>query len=162
MNYEDVIKRVMVPFHWDKDVKMLQGTTRSSIHIKGYASVFDHIDSHNDRVVRGAFQECLHSAQKPKFLWQHKDEEVIGVWHMLREDDHGLYVEGSLIPTVQKAKEAEALIAAKAIDGLSIGYRVRKAVRSPDQKSVRLLTNIDLLEISLVTFPANERARITQ
>ena len=132
--------------------------------IKGYASVFDHIDQHNDRVVRGAFTAALQkrtaAGHKPKFLWQHQEDQVIGVWHKLQEDAYGLYVEGSLINHVQKAREAHALLQAKAVDGLSIGYRIVKSMRGRAPGAVRLLTEIDLLEISLVTFPSNERSRI--
>lgn len=129
--------------------------------IKGYASIFDVVDSHNDRVVRGAFTKSLQSSKKPKFLWQHNDKEVIGVWRILKEDDRGLYVEGELIESVQKAFEAKALIENQAIDGLSIGYRIRKAIKGQDASSIRLLTEVDLLEISLVTFPSNQEATLS-
>jgi len=132
--------------------------------IKGYASVFDAVDSYNDRVVRGAFKKTLEEAAEtgryPKMLWQHSEIDLIGSWKILKEDDTGLYVEGQLTQDVAKANEAQALIAAGAIDGLSIGYRVKKALRGKDDRSVRLLTEVELLEISLVTFPANQAARL--
>ena len=132
--------------------------------IKGYASVFDAVDSNNDRVVRGAFKKTLEEAAEtglyPKMLWQHSETDLIGSWKILKEDDTGLYVEGQLTKDVAKATEAQALIKAGAIDGLSIGYRVKKALRGKDDRSVRLLTEVVLLEISLVTFPANQAARL--
>ncbi len=132
--------------------------------VKGYASVFDSVDSYNDRVVRGAFKKTLEEAEKtgryPKMLWQHSETDLIGFWKILKEDDTGLYVEGQLTQDVAKAREAQALIADGAIDGLSIGYRVKKALRGKDDRSVRLLTEVELLEISLVTFPANQAARL--
>ena len=151
-------KTAMIPFLVHQD-QGSQSDHNEPYRIKGYASVFDEVDSHNDRVVRGAFTKSLSagakSGKKPKFLWHHQQDAVIGHWSVLREDDHGLYVEGHLIPGVQKADEAAALIQHKAIDGLSIGYRVTKAIKGKEASSFRLLTEVDLIEISLVTFPSN-------
>ena len=129
----------------------------------GYASVFGNEDLWGDIVVAGAFSKSI-AEKKPAMLWQHNSDEPIGVWTVIKEDDKGLYVEGQLlIDGVAKAKEAYELLAAKAISGLSIGYRAvswewRKKDDSKDE--VRLLKEIDLWEISLVTFPANTEARV--
>lgn len=129
----------------------------------GYASVFGNEDLWGDIVVAGAFSKSI-AVKKPAMLWQHNSGEPIGVWAVIKEDDKGLYVEGQLlIDGVAKAKEAYELLAAKAISGLSIGYRAvswewRKKDDSKDE--VRLLKEIDLWEISLVTFPANTEARV--
>lgn len=129
----------------------------------GYASVFGNEDLWGDIVVAGAFSKSI-AEKKPAMLWQHNSDEPIGVWAVIKEDDKGLYVEGQLlIDGVAKAKEAYELLAAKAISGLSIGYRAvswewRKKDDSKDE--VRLLKEIDLWEISLVTFPANTEARV--
>jgi HK97 family phage prohead protease len=94
----------------------------------GYASVFDEVDSQNDRVMRGAFKSTLQKyklqGQSPKMLWQHDSTEPIGLWHQVKEDATGLYVEGTLLLEVQKAREAYALMKAGVLDSLSIGYRV--------------------------------------
>ena len=129
----------------------------------GYASVFGNEDLWGDIVVAGAFSKSI-AEKKPAMLWQHNSDEPIGIWTVIKEDDKGLYVEGQLlIDGVAKAKEAYELLAAKAISGLSIGYRAvswewRKKDDSKDE--VRLLKEIDLWEISLVTFPANTEARV--
>ena len=129
----------------------------------GYASVFGNEDLWGDIVVAGAFSKSI-AEKKPAMLWQHNSDEPIGIWTVIKEDDKGLYVEGQLlIDGVTKAKEAYELLAAKAISGLSIGYRAvswewRKKDDSKDE--VRLLKEIDLWEISLVTFPANTEARV--
>lgn len=129
----------------------------------GYASVFGNEDLWGDIVVAGAFSKSI-AKKKPAMLWQHKSDEPIGIWAVIKEDEKGLYVEGQLlIDGVAKAKEAYELLAAKAISGLSIGYRAvswvwRKKDDSTDE--VRLLKEIDLWEISLVTFPANTEARV--
>lgn len=132
---------------------------------QGYASIFDHIDTQNDRVVRGAFQKSLGHWKalkgKPKMLWQHCEDQIIGVWHTVEEDSKGLFVEGKLLLEVAKAKEVYALLKEGALDGLSIGYQVKQSLKASSPNGVRLLTELDLLEISLVTFPANEQARIS-
>lgn len=129
----------------------------------GYASVFGNEDLWGDIVIAGAFSKSI-AEKKPAMLWQHNSDEPIGIWTVIKEDEKGLYVEGQLlIDGVAKAKEAYELLAAKAISGLSIGYRAvswewRKKDDSNDE--VRLLKEIDLWEISLVTFPANTEARV--
>jgi HK97 family phage prohead protease len=129
----------------------------------GYASVFDEVDAQNDRVMRGAFLSTLHKwgmqGQFPKMLWQHESSEPIGLWHKVQEDAMGLYVEGNLLLEVQKAREAYALMKAGILDSLSIGYQVIEAIQGR-KSQVRLLTQIDLFEISLVTFAANAKAKV--
>lgn len=138
-------------------------TTHSPGSFSGYASVFDAVDTCNDRVVRGAFKDSLLTFQKlgrmPKMLWQHNVQDVIGIWHDLREDDHGLHVKGQILLDVQKGREAYSLMQAKAIDGLSIGFNIIESLKG-STKNVRLLTKINLIEISLVTLPANTQANV--
>jgi len=125
--------------------------------IEGYASRFAEMDDYGDIVMRGAYAETL-KARKPKMLWQHDPSQPIGVWEEASEDETGLYVRGRILDTVEKGREARALIEAGAIDGMSIGYRTIKAVRGDD--GARLLTELDLWEVSLVTFPALSSARV--
>lgn len=132
----------------------------------GYASVFDVEDSYGDVVKKGAFLNSINEWQSknkmPPVLWQHQRSEVIGVWTKMHEDEKGLYVEGRLlIDDVAKAKEAHALIKAGAIDGLSIGYFVKKWAYDAENSIMELL-DIDLKEISIVTFPANEESTVAQ
>lgn len=131
----------------------------------GYASVFNHVDNQNDVVLPGAFKVTLEKWERqskwPKLLWQHDQKEPIGRWLFMEEDVNGLYVEGQLLLDVQKAREAYKLMKAGALDGLSIGYRVIKATR--DEKSpIRRIHQVDLLEVSVVTFAANQAAKITK
>lgn len=132
---------------------------------EGYASVFEHLDDQGDRVLKGAFIDSLkhwwHSGQLPKMLWQHDPTQPIGVWESLEEDGHGLRVKGRLLLDVQRGREAYALMKAVVLDSLSIGYRVLEA-RPGFKSGERLLSKLELHEISLVTFPANDRAKITQ
>ena len=126
----------------------------------GYASIFDYVDSHNDVIKKGAFERTLkanNSGRLIKLLWQHDADKPIGVFTRMQEDDKGLYVEGKLLLDLQQAREALSLIQSEAINGLSIGFKVRKSAK--DQESgVRYIYNIDLFEVSLVTFPANDKA----
>jgi len=91
-------------------------------------------------------------------LWQHDPAQPIGVWDEVREDDTGLWVKGRLLRDVAKGREAAELIAAGAIDGLSIGYRTVKA--SKNDKGQRVLQELELWEVSLVTFPMLPSARV--
>ena len=132
---------------------------------EGYAAVFGNVDAWDDIIVAGAFKATLkeHRGKKtmPALLWQHDSREPIGVWESMAEDDHGLFVKGRLLRAdVQKAAEAYALLQAGALSGMSIGYYARDY--SVDEKTwIRTIKKIDLLEASLVTFPANESARVT-
>ncbi|MBP8275677.1 MAG: HK97 family phage prohead protease [Propionivibrio sp.] len=130
----------------------------------GYASVFEEIDSYRDIVKRGAFEKTLAESESKgravPILWQHDAAKPIGVYTELKEDEHGLYVEGQLNMDVQQAREALSLLRQKALSGISIGYN---SVRyDTDVKSgVRRLYELKLFEASLVTFPACDSARVT-
>lgn len=131
----------------------------------GYCNVFDIKDSYGDIVKKGAFVNSLNDWQAkgkmPPVLWQHNRSDVIGVWTKLYEDEHGLYGEGKLlIDDVAKAREAYALIKNGAIDGLSIGYRTSKWAWNEDENALELL-ELDLKEVSIVTFPANEDSTVS-
>jgi HK97 family phage prohead protease len=91
-------------------------------------------------------------------LWQHDPSQVIGVWDEVREDARGLWVAGRLLPGVERAREAAALLEAGALDGLSIGYGVKRAGR--DERGRRVLREVELWEVSLVTFPMLAGARV--
>jgi HK97 family phage prohead protease len=125
---------------------------------EGYASVFGKIDNGGDIVAPGAFAKSLASGRKPKLLWQHDPSKPIGVWEDLREDGRGLYGKGRIISDVSQGREALALMRADAIDGLSIGYRTKNSGR---EGNARVLKEIDLFEVSLVTFPMLDDATVT-
>ena len=131
---------------------------------EGYGSVFGVTDSYGEIVAPGAFKQSLidiaAKGRPVPVLWQHQSSAPLGVYEGLSEDEHGLKVSGRLlIDDVPKAKEAHALLKAGAVSGLSIGYWVRKS--SYDEKTgIRTLNELDLVEVSLVTFPANDDARV--
>jgi len=130
---------------------------------EGYGSVFDQVDSYSETVARGAFAESLkdHAAAGtlPALLWQHNPAQPIGVYTEMREDEKGLYVKGQLTLETQMGRDAHALLKAGALNGLSIGFMPVKWEDNSDT-NIRKLVQIDLWEVSLVTFPANERARV--
>ncbi|TDK49835.1 HK97 family phage prohead protease [Antarcticimicrobium luteum] len=130
--------------------------------IAGYASLFDRPDQSGDVVARGAYSAALRAmaaqGRTVKLLWQHDPAQPIGVWEELREDERGLWVKGRLLQGTQRGREAAALVAAGALDGLSIGYRTRRAERRAE--GGRLLTELELWEVSLVTFPMLSGARV--
>lgn len=130
--------------------------------IAGYASWFGVEDTGHDVVEPGAYCDSLArmsaEGRRVKMLWQHDPAQVIGVWDEVREDGRGLYVKGRLLPGVEKAREAAELIEAGALDGLSIGYTIRRAAK--DSRGRRLLKELELWEVSLVTFPMLPSARV--
>lgn len=129
----------------------------------GYGSVFGVVDSYDEIVAPGAFADSLAQHQSkgtmPALLWQHRSGEPIGVFKEMREDTHGLIVSGQLAMKTARGAEAFELLKMKAISGLSIGFVPRED--SFDQKTgIRTLKKVDLWETSLVTFPANDAARV--
>ena len=128
-------------------------------HFTGYASVFGVPDLGRDTVIPGAFAASLarRGAAGVRLLWQHDPAEPIGRWLSLTEDTRGLRVEGRLNLAVQRAREVAALMEEGGLDGLSIGFRVVKAL--PERGGRRLLA-LDLWEVSLVTFPLQPGARV--
>lgn len=132
----------------------------SGADIAGYASFFGAADQNADVVEPGAFAASLERLSREgrtvKLLWQHDPAKPIGVWDEVAEDRLGLAVRGRLLTEVRCGAEAAALLAAGAIDGLSIGYRTVRAERAG--KGRRLL-ELDLWEVSLVTFPMLPSAR---
>lgn len=132
--------------------------------VEGYGSVFGVKDSYDDIIVPGAFKASLaaHKAAgtMPAMLWQHDPSEPIGVWTDMEEDAKGLKIKGRLAMETTRGKEAHALMKMKALNGLSIGF-VCTAKSYNDRDGTRTISEIDLWEVSLVTFPANSAARVT-
>lgn len=130
----------------------------------GYGSVFGNVDSYKEIVAPGAFADTLAewkaSGRLPPVLWQHRSGEPVGPYLEMFEDTHGLFTKGQLlVKDVVRAKEARALMQAKAVNGLSIGFVVRED--SYDKLTgIRTLKRVDLWEVSIVTFPANPAAQI--
>ncbi|MGI9439710.1 MAG: HK97 family phage prohead protease [Parvibaculales bacterium] len=129
--------------------------------ISGYASLFSSTDLGGDMIMAGAFRASL-AKQQPrdiKMLYQHDITRPIGQWLNIRETEKGLWVEGQLTEHVQLADETLALIADGVLDGLSIGFRTIRAKASKGHIKRRLI-EIQLVEISLVTFPMQPDARL--
>ncbi|NPD15362.1 HK97 family phage prohead protease [Xinfangfangia sp. D13-10-4-6] len=130
--------------------------------ISGYASLFGLHDQGGDVVVPGAYAKSLAAlaakGRRVRMLWQHDPTQPIGIWDEVREDKTGLWVKGRLLSDVEKGREAAALLEAGALDGLSIGYRT---LRSEREGKGRRLLELELWEVSLVTFPMLSEARIT-
>lgn len=127
------------------------------VRIEGYGSTFGNVDHGGDVVQRGAFVKSL-AARMPKMFWQHDAKQIPGMWERASEDTKGLYLDGYFLNTTLGRDVAEQAKAG-AIDTLSIGYVVKDAEFSSDKKT-RTLKEVNLLEVSLVTFPMNDQARI--
>jgi len=128
---------------------------------EGYASLFGEEDLGHDVVMQGAFKKSLakRGAKGVKLLFQHDPAEPIGIWHELKEDARGLFVRGQLLLGVGRAREVHELMQAGALDGLSIGFHTVKARRDA-KGGTRQLLEVDLWEVSIVTFPMQAAARI--
>lgn len=154
------------------DVKLAEDDS-AEMTFAGYGAVFGNVDSYGDVIQKGAFKETLREARRanvwPAMLSQHgsflggDEMQPIGIWTALEEDDTGLKVEGKLADT-PRGREAYTLLKMKprpAITGLSIGYRAKEwTMGTKPEEPRRTLKKVDLLEVSLVTFPANGRARV--
>jgi len=128
---------------------------------EGYASTFGNVDRGNDIVVSGCFQESLNKrpAAKVKMLLHHDPRRICGVWTEMVEDSRGLRVKGKLLLTTQDGRETYELMRAGALDSMSIGYR--PTLDEIDRTTgVRRILKADLREVSIVTFPMNERCTV--
>lgn len=135
-------------------------TPRGALVFAGHASLFD-IEDHSGDIVRpGAFAQSL-LARGPagvRMLFQHDAGEPVGVWEEIHEDGRGLYVRGRLLGAAPRGRAALDLVSQGAVDGLSIGFRTLRS--RPRPGGGRELVEIDLWEVSIVTFPMLPRARL--
>jgi hypothetical protein len=134
----------------------------SEDEFEGYASLFGVPDSAGDVVQAGAFAQSLRTRgpAKVRMLYQHFAHEPIGVWQVIREDPRGLYVRGRLVTDTQRGRECLALLGEGALNGLSIGFRTVRARRDA-KTGLRALLEIELWEISVVTFPLLTGSQVT-
>jgi len=131
----------------------------------GYGSVFNVLDKGGDIIVPGAFTASLarwkSSGRNVPVLWQHDTDEPIGHWPELKEDDHGLFGDAELwLEDAPYARLAQKGMKTKTITGLSIGYRVKRFSKDT-ATGVYTLQELDLVEISVVTNPMNDQARVS-
>jgi hypothetical protein len=155
------VKQLRVPF----ELKSMDAVTEGMF--EGYASVFANVDSDGDVVQKGAFRKTLSEWRKRKRLppvtWQHRLDEPLGPFHVMEEDEKGLFVQGQLLVNdIVRAREARALLKSNAIDGLSIGFLTREAKKDPKRLDVRrIITDAELFEVGIVTVQANESAKVS-
>ena len=140
---------------------------------EGYGAVFGNIDAYGDVIQKGAFKETLRDWNKSKKLppmlvqhggWMMTDMDAlpVGIWEAMSEDDTGLHVKGRLINLdTERGKTIHGAMKEGALDGMSIGYRAKEfALGTKPDEPRRTLKKIDLMEVSVVTFPANGKARV--
>jgi hypothetical protein len=147
------------------DAPLTIKSVNESGEFEGYGSIFGNKDSYADIIMPGAFQKSLSAwAEKgrlPAMLWQHRMDEPIGIYTEIKEDEVGLYVKGRLlIDDDPLARRAHGHMKAGSLTGMSIGYMLGDWEYSRD-KEAWMVKEVDLWEVSLVTFPANEEARIS-
>lgn len=142
--------------------------TSGRIPIAGYAAIFGRVDLAGDIIRPGAFLRNLEEQGKlipatracVKMLYQHAADRPVGRWDHIREDRHGLFVRGHLFTDTRDGRDLAHLLEGEAVNGLSIGFRPRRARK--DRSGRRELLDIDLWEVSIVTFPMAPGARVTQ
>lgn len=143
------------------EVKQILDEDDGFFRFEGMASTFGNIDLVDDIVEKGAFTESLQN-RTPIILWQHFSDEPIGMPEMIMENEDGLFlrarlpiddtlVKGRVIPQVKVGS----------IRTMSIGFRIPPGGAEIDADGIRRLKRVDLLEVSLVTFPANPMATVT-
>lgn len=147
------------------DVPLQIKSVSETGEFEGYGSVFGVKDSYSDIVEKGAFIKSLaawsEKGRLPAMLWQHRMSEPIGIYTEMKEDENGLYVKGRLLVDDDPlAKRAYGHLKAGSLGGLSIGYMLNE-YDYDGTKEAYLLKEIDLYEVSLVTMPANDDARVS-
>jgi HK97 family phage prohead protease len=143
-----------------------QASDTDTREVVGYGAVFGNVDSYGDVIAPGAFAKSLSEIKSgtrpmPAMLLSHNPEALpVGKWTEMSEDSMGLRVKGFLLDTNQGMDTYKALKAG-AITGLSIGFRpIEYALRSKPDEPRRTLKSVDLMEVSVVGFPANDKARV--
>ena len=136
----------------------------------GYASVFGGVDSYNDTILPGAYKSVIEriqmgAARMPKMFINHRSWELpVGKWTKAYEDEKGLFMEGELTPGNPQAAIVKAAMQHDTVDGLSIGYTLSAddvEYLDKDGEKIRVIKNIsELAEVSIVTFPADDAARV--
>ncbi|WP_370334836.1 HK97 family phage prohead protease [Parvularcula marina] len=147
---------------------MAQPLSPETVAVAGYAAVFGQPDLTGDIIRPGAFQQSIKKMRKlipapssrVMMLYQHAADRPVGCWDELKEDSHGLFVRGHLFADTRDGRDLVQLLCGRAVNGLSIGFRPRRARRGRDGR--RELFDIDLWEISIVTFPMAPGARLTE
>jgi HK97 family phage prohead protease len=149
-------------FHHSYEFKLSNLEKKSNkCNFSGYATLFDIVDCYNDVISPEAFNDIKN--KKYVLLWQHNHSEPIGKINSITKDEKGLYVMGELCLGIQKANDVYHMLKEGIIDSLSIGYTAvdYEYVKHDDGRMIRVIKSIKLWEISMVTFPAYEGAKIT-
>lgn len=129
-------------------------------YFSGYASTFGNMDSYSDVILPGAFSASLKENSNIRMLWQHEWSYPIGSFTKMQEDTNGLMAEGRINLGTEKGREAYALLKARDVNSMSIGYFTKKC-QYDEEKDIRYLLEVELIETSIVTVPANRNALIT-
>jgi len=160
---EEVIEKDIIEIISELKAAEMEDEEKEYGEFEGYASVFENTDLGNDVIKTGAFTKSLRKrgVKGVKLLYQHKTDMPIGVFESIKEDEHGLVVKGKLALKTQAGQEAYELLKMGALDAMSIGFRANPDEVSYDKRTnKRMIGEVDLMEISLVTFPMNPQAKV--
>lgn len=160
---KNIVRHQTFPFQIKEAIESATDANLGTFN--GYASVFGNTDSYQEVMAKGSFTDSLArikaSGDPLPVLWQHYSAAPIGGDRELSEDDHGLVANGFLVLEVQQAKEAFALMKARVVKGLSIGYYPQEWSYN-EETGILTHEKVDLVEYSVVTFPANELATVEE
>lgn len=145
----------------DFEVKQIIDTDEEYFIFEGLASTFGNVDLTNDIVEPGAFRESL-AVKTPIVLWQHRSSEPIGMPEEIRETPEGLFLRARL-PRADTLVSGRVIpqVTVGSVRKMSIGFRTLEDARDQDNPRIRRIKKVDLVEVSLVTFPANPQAAVT-
>ena len=130
----------------------------NNLLISGYASVFNIIDNHKDIIFRGSFTDSIKNLENIKLLLEHDSSREIGTIISIIEDDYGLKINATITQNTLMGKEAIHLIKKQKLQGLSVGFVVHES--SYDDSGTRTVSKAELLEISIVGCPVNDKANL--
>lgn len=146
------------------ELKFLSGDTTGEF--SGHAAAFGNIDSHQDVIRPGAFAASIASHKAagtmPPLLWSHNQAKPVGKILALSEDQKGLLIHGKLNLSTTAGRDAYGHVKGGDTSGMSIGYQVPPGGLVHGRNGVRTLQRLSLHEVSIVTLPSNEFARISE
>jgi HK97 family phage prohead protease len=145
------------------DQCQLKFASNSSGEFEGYASVFNSNDAVNDTILKGAFSESLLSGVMPKMFLNHEHRAIpLGDWLHMKEDDYGLFAVGKIDLNHRDGPSAYSALKRGALDGISVGFRMdREGYEWKEENKGRVIKKVDLFEASIVSFPAEGLARVS-
>ena len=133
----------------------IKADANDSGRIKGYGAYYGNIDRGYDVIEQGAFADIKRTV---KMLYEHQSSKLLGTWDIVKEDSKGLLVEGNININTTLGRDVYELAKSGALSDMSVGFKTQDY--EYDKQSIRRIKKAELFEVSLVSFPMNEKANI--